>query len=252
MKIIILLLFFSALSAQELSVSDLSKLSGQRISNSQLDKIKSNLKEDKKNPEDINESIKTEIPAVKIIPPVLNKDDNRFFGYEYFQREISFFDNSPTPYDYKLGPGDEVILSIWGQQNLRETFVINKNGLIYYSNVGFINISNLTLDQAEKVLSEQLSSIYSSINDKDNPSKLMIQLGKLKSINIYFTGLISSPGVHLIHPFSDVFSAITQAGGVGQNGSLRNIKIIRNKKFYIQLIFIIFLLRVLMIFLILD
>lgn len=230
MKIIILLLFFSIVNAQQLSISDLSKLSGQRISNSQLEQIKSELQNNQNDSKKINQSVATEIPKVEITPPDSNLGNSPFFGYKYFERQISFFDNSPTPSDYRLGPGDEVMLSIWGQQNLRETFVITKDGLIFYNNIGFINISNLTLDEAEKVLSEELSSIYSSIKDKDNPTKLMVQLGKLKSINVYFTGLVSNPGVHLVHPFSDVFAAIIQAGGVSQDGSLRNINIIRNNK----------------------
>ena len=59
---------------------------------------------------------------------------------------------------------------------------------------------------------------------------MLLEVGQLKSINVYLTGQVSSPGIHLIHPFSNIFSALVQAGGINQNGSLRNIKIIRNNK----------------------
>ena len=63
----------------------------------------------------------------------------------------------------------------------------------------------------------ELESIYSTL-ENDN-TKLMIELGKIKSINVFFTGQIENPGINLIHPFSDVFSAIVQAGGINNDGS---------------------------------
>ena len=63
-----------------------------------------------------------------------------------------------------------------------------------------------------------------------NPTSLMIELGKLKSLNIYFSGEIAKPGVQLVHPFSDIFVALIQAGGVNIEGSLRNIQLIRDNR----------------------
>ncbi len=153
-----------------------------------------------------------------------------YFGYEYFYSDVNFFDNIPTPNDFKLGPGDEVVISLWGQTNSREKFIINKEGMIYYTNIGFINISNKTLQEAEVVLKNELSKIYSSLDDSEKSTSIMLELGKLKSINVFLTGQVESPGVHLIHPFSDVFTSIIQAGGVKKTGSLRQIKIIRADK----------------------
>ena len=208
----------------QVSMSDINKLS-----NEQLDLIRSELKQSNSinetdDTETILESVDIETEVSPLLPP------NEYFGYDYFKRNISFFDNIPTPSDFKLGPGDEIILSLWGETNLRLNFVINKEGLIYYENVGFINLSNKNLKQAEFLLVEKLSSIYSTLKDKDNPTKLMLELGKLKSINVYFSGQIENPGIHLIHPFSDIFSAIIQAGGVKNEGSLRKVQIIRSDK----------------------
>ena len=155
-------------------------------------------------------------------------DPSQYYGYEYFSRDINFFDNIPTPSNFRLGSGDEIILSLWGEKNSREKFIINKEGLIYYKNIGFINLSNKTLDEAEQLLVSKLSNIYSTLEEDKKSTELMLELGKLKSLNIYFSGGIKNPGIHLIHPFSDVFSAIVQAGGVKLGGSLRNIQIIRN------------------------
>ena len=221
---IIFILFLSTVFAQ-VSMSDINKLSNQ-----QLDKIKAELQTDTQAsivesivPEGLNMSSPVSITSTDIA--IVTGD---YFGYNYLRKDISFFDNIPTPADYKLGPGDEIIISLWGENNSRQNMTINKDGMIFYDNIGFINLSNKTLESAELVLTEELSRIYSTLKDKTNPTTLMLELGKLKSINIYFSGHIENPGINLIHPFSDIFSAIVQAGGVNDKGSLREVQLIRN------------------------
>ena len=219
-KIIIVLASFSLTFSQ--SIADL---------NSQLNKIKSDLQSNvvKKQAQSLDRV------DVESKPVVISKKNNKspnnvFFGYDYFRKDINFFDNIPTPADYKLGTGDEIVLSLWGEINSREKFVINKEGLIYFKNIGFINLSNKTIKEAEMLLTDKLAAIYSTLKDDQNTTKLMVELGKLKSLNIYFTGEVFQPGIELIHPFSDIFSALVQAGGINQKGSLRTIQLIRNKE----------------------
>ena len=221
-------IFFSFMSIvfSQVSVSDINKLS-----NSQLDLIKETLKSETELVEDKKSPLLLEAnPAPAKIESSPSVDTDVYFGYDYFKRDINFFDNVPTPADFKLGPGDEIIISLWGETNSREKLVINKDGLIYYKNIGFINISNKTLKQAESVLVEELSRVYSTLKDEDSPTKLMLELGKIKSINIYFSGQIEIPGINIIHPFSDIFSAIVQAGGVKKEGSLRKVQLIRDNE----------------------
>jgi protein involved in polysaccharide export with SLBB domain len=202
------------------------------LTNSELDLIKETLKTDA--PVDLGKdtSFQADLSPEKIIieSPPPKKIVNDYFGYDYFLRDISFFDNIPTPADFKLGSGDEVVISLWGQRNIQETFVLNKDGSFFYENIGFINLSNKTLEEAEELLTEVLSKTYSTLKDPNNSTKLKLSLGDLKSVNVFFTGHINNPGVHLIHPFSDIFSAIVQAGGVNNNGSLREVQLIRNNQ----------------------
>ena len=225
---IIFILFLSTIFAQ-VSVSDLN-----RLSNQELDAIRAELQSDAqlKNDTESVDSIVDNTPAPVSITPtdnIITKEED-YFGYYYLRKDISFFDNVPTPADYSLGPGDEIIISLWGENNSRENVTLNKDGMIYYENIGFINLSNKTLESAEILLKEELSRIYSTLKDANNPTTLMLELGQLKSINIYFSGHIENPGINLVHPFSDIFSAIVQAGGVNSNGSLRAVQLIRNNQ----------------------
>jgi len=223
-KYIIFSLLISAVFAQ-VSMSDIN-----RLSNQQLDAVKAELQANTK--ASIVESVPVasidESSAVSITSTAVALLTGDYFGYNYFKKDISFFDNIPTPADYRLGPGDEIIVSLWGETNFRKNMIINKDGMIFYNNIGYINLSNQTLESAELMLTEKLSRIYASLKDEDNPTQLMLSLGKLKSINIYFSGHVENPGINLVHPFSDIFSAIIQAGGINDKGSLREVQLIRN------------------------
>ena len=226
-NITIFLLFFGILNAQ-VSLSDVKKLG-----NKQLDELKEELLQSNSDTQNLKENLEESTDNTKPVNILVEETKNpleEYFGYDYFKADINFFDNIPTPSDFKLGPGDEIILSLWGEKNSREKFVISKDGLIYYENIGFINLSNKTIEEAESLLISELSTIYSTLKDSPNSTKLMIELGKLKSINVYFSGGVSQPGIRLIHPFSDIFVALVQAGGVNKEGSLRNIQLIRNGK----------------------
>ena len=220
-KYIIFLSFISVICAQ---------IPLSQLSNSQLDLIRDELSS-KPALSDTSSDIDIDATAPKTINIEAKPSTaSLYFGYNYLKKDINFFDNIPTPPDFKLGPGDEIILSLWGEINSRENFIINKEGLIYYENIGFINLSNKNLKEAEAVLVKELSRIYSTLKDKENQTKLMLELGKIKSINVYFSGQIANPGINIVHPFSDVFSAIVQAGGIKKSGSLRHIQVIRNNK----------------------
>ena len=209
----------------QVSMSDINK-----ISNQQLDLIREELKTNSMISTSDIDLLENAQPPIVEIEASKSKIQSDYFGYNYFKKDINFFDNTPTPSDFKLGPGDEIILSLWGETNLRENFVINKDGLIYYENIGFINLSNKTLEESESILTVELSRVYETLKEENNTTKLMLELGKIKSINVYFSGNIESPGINLIHPFSDIFSAIVQAGGITNDGTLREVQLIRNNK----------------------
>ena len=199
-----------------------------RLSNSQLDMLKEQIQQ---NPS-VVDSVPDNINSGPILEEVAvesfnsQNEESLNFGYEYFNKDMNFYDNIPIPSEFRLGPGDEIILSMWGETNSRENFVINRQGSIFYNNIGFINLNDKTIEQAELILKDRLSSIFSTINSDENSTQLMVEIGKLKSINVYISGETKSPGINLIHPFSDIFTILNQVG-IKETGSLRNIELIR-------------------------
>ena len=157
-------------------------------------------------------------------------EQSLYFGYKFFNTIDDFviFDNIPIPGDYRLGPGDQLSISIWGTTQLRSSHMINRDGDIFVDGIGQINLTGMTITTAEILLKERYSEVYSTIKGNKPATFLSLSLGQLKSNNISFVGEVNRPGVYAVHPFSDITTALLQAGGVDTVGSLRNIQVIRD------------------------
>jgi len=153
-----------------------------------------------------------------------------YVGYDIFtQRDtIPFWQNLPAPKNYQLGPGDEIIISLWGESNGHEEKIINRQGQIFIEKIGVLNLGGKSIEDAHKYITAKYSKIYATLSSKTPKSFLDVTLGELKSVNVHFVGFVNIPGVHLIHPFSNVVTGLAQAGGVDINGSLRQIQVIRD------------------------
>ncbi len=155
-----------------------------------------------------------------------------FIGYEFFTKRdtIAFWQNLPISKKYTLGPGDEVIIALWGESNSYNTETINRDGQIFIENIGILNLGGKSLDGAKEYIISRYSRVYSTLIGQSPKSFIDLTLGELKSINVHFVGFVNIPGVHMIHPFSNVITGLIQAGGVDNRGTLRDITIIRNDK----------------------
>ena len=150
----------------------------EQLSNNQIDTIKEELKSNSVSgsvSDSIIEDVENNLADVNLTP-VKKEKILENFGYSYFQRSVNFFDNIPVPTEFRIGPGDELILSIWGETNVRKKFVINRDGSFFYENIGFINLNNKTLEEAESILSDRLSQIYSTINNDIKPTKAFVRV----------------------------------------------------------------------------
>jgi len=164
-------------------------------------------------------------------PVKLEEDsDLKHFGYDFFTRRdtVAFWENLPTPANYLLGPGDELVISLWGETQLRETHTISREGKIYDEKVGLLNLIGKSISEAREYLHDQYSRIYATLKGKKATTFIDVSLGELRSINVNFVGQVKYPGVYPVHPFSTVITGLIQAGAVDTTGSLRNIKIKRD------------------------
>lgn len=155
------------------------------------------------------------------------------FGHRIFQNKDVAFEasyNLPTPANYKLGPGDEVAIDIWGaaQSNIQET--ISPDGNIYVENLGPVHLSGLTVAQANKYLKEQFGQIYSGINGDEPNSSIRLSLAQNRTIQVHVMGEVENPGTYTMSSFATIFNALYQAGGVSEYGTLREVKVYREDK----------------------
>ena len=156
----------------------------------------------------------------------------KHYGYDFFTRRdtVAFWENLPTPANYLLGPGDELVISLWGETQLRETYTISRDGKIYDKKVGLLNLTGKSIRDARDYLKDQYGRIYATLKDNKATTFMDVSLGELQSINVNFVGQVKYPGVYPIHPFSTVITGLIQAGGVDTTGSLRAIQVKRDGK----------------------
>lgn len=167
----------------------------------------------------------------------LKKDTLRvkkpIYGHNVFRnRNLSFEpnENMATPENYVLGPGDEVIIDIYGVNEASIVQTITPEGVINVSQIGPISLSGLTIKQASDKIRKNLSRIYAEISSPG--SGISVTLGSIRSIQINVLGEVNVPGTYRLSAFTTLFNAIYRAGGVTEVGSLRNVKIMRGGKEY--------------------
>lgn len=159
------------------------------------------------------------------------KAEKDIFGRNIFNNKNLTFapsQNLATPANYKLGPGDEVIIDIWGanENTIRQT--ISPDGYISVENLGLVYLNGKTIKEADNYLRKELNKIYSGITEENPTSEIKVTLGQIRTIQINVMGEVELPGTYALSSLSTVFHALYKAGGVNELGSLRNIQLMRN------------------------
>ncbi len=160
-----------------------------------------------------------------------NVSARQIYGHKVFNSKALTFEpneNLATPQNYRLGPGDEVIIDIWGtaEDHLRQT--ISPEGSIMISQIGPVYLNGLTINDANKHIRSAFSKKYAGIEGAD--TDVQVTLGQVRSIQVDILGEVATPGTFRLSPFSSVFHALYRAGGINDIGSLRNVQVLRNGK----------------------
>jgi protein involved in polysaccharide export with SLBB domain len=176
--------------------------------------------------------VTTEIPVPsrlfdELFEPI---DEIRVFGFDLFRRESLSFEpslNIPTPANYQLGPGDEIIIEVWGASQQSYRPIVTPEGHISISNIGPVMVSGMTVEKASDLIKSRLSGIYSGMRTANPNTWAQVSLGNVRSIKVTVSGDAYMPGTYTLPAFATAFNALYYAGGPSESGSFREIRVIR-------------------------
>ena len=157
-------------------------------------------------------------------------DSLQIFGHDIFYGNDLTFEpneNLATPETYQLGPGDELLIEIFGYSEGSYSKTISPEGTINISQIGQVQLGGLTIKEAKEKLRRALVSKYASVGGSRPNSTISITLRNIRTIQVNVMGEVEMPGTFRLSPFATVFNALYNAGGVTDEGSLRAIKVIR-------------------------
>lgn len=174
------------------------------------------------------DNVKTEMAGVKEI----NESGIRVFGRNIFTNRNLTFEpslNMPTPQNYRLGPGDQLVIEVWGASEANITQKVSPEGYINIPQVGPVNVNGLTVQAATNLIKGRLSKIYAGMGSTnvDLSTNAKVSLGQIRTIQVNIMGEVVNPGTYAISSFSTAFHALYKAGGVSSLGTLRGIRVIR-------------------------
>ena len=155
-----------------------------------------------------------------------SQDNNSVYGRELFNNKLLTFQpamNIPTPADYILGPGDQVIIDIWGASQKSINGKISPEGSIVIEGAGPVKLAGLTVSEANDRVKEMMNEFYGG-------SSVALSLGGFRSVKVEIVGDVVAPGSYTLSAFSTIFNALYMAGGISELGTLRNIVLYRNGK----------------------
>lgn len=148
------------------------------------------------------------------------------FGSALFSRTPSTFapvDRVPVPANYIVGPGDEILLRVWGQINLDTSLTVDRNGSVFIPQVGEFRIAGIEAQHLRNFLKAQLERVYRNFD-------LTATLGQLRSLQIYVTGAARRPGSYTIGSLSTLVSAVFASGGPSLSGTMRRVELRRGQQ----------------------
>ncbi len=169
------------------------------------------------------------VDSIALLEQILKQremEKKKIYGHDIFNTKDLTFEpimNIATPQNYHLGPGDAVIIDIYGASQKTVQATVSPDGEVTIEGFGPVQVSGLTIEQANARVRSQLGGRYSS-------SKIKLSLGQTRTISVNVMGEVKNPGTYTLSAFASVFHALYMAGGVNDLGTLRDIKVYRNNR----------------------
>ncbi len=156
---------------------------------------------------------------------------SKIFGADLFRNTRLTFEPNlrmATPQNYVIGPDDELLIDIYGYSEASYKLTVSPEGNINVPYVGVIPVAGMTIEQATSRIKSRLSSIYSGL--RSGNTSVSIAIGNIRSIKVILTGEIAKPGTYTLPSLATSFNALYASGGPTENGSFRQINVIRGGK----------------------
>ena len=165
--------------------------------------------------------------------PNVSLKNKRIFGYELFNQDYLTFEptvNIAVPSDYVLGIGDEVVIQVWGSSQQTYQLKVGPDGNITIPDLGPVNVANLNFSDAKQLITKRLTAIYNGMSGSDPNTFANVSISSLRSIKVNVIGDAIMPGTYTLPATASAFNALYMSGGPNENGSFRNIRVIRDNK----------------------
>jgi protein involved in polysaccharide export with SLBB domain len=159
------------------------------------------------------------------------KSSSKVFGAELFQEASPIFAPNlsiATPLNYRVGPGDELLLEVFGTNVFSQKAQVSREGFVNVRYAGLVNVNGITIEEVANLLKSRLSKYLPSL--ATGASRLQVNLGNIRSINVSVVGAVKKPGTLTLPSLATLFNALYATGGPLENGSFRNIELIRGNK----------------------
>ncbi|MBW8686437.1 SLBB domain-containing protein [Chitinophaga rhizophila] len=155
----------------------------------------------------------------------------RIFGMELFNTQNLTFEPNlrmATPANYKIATDDEIIIDVYGYSEVQHSLKVTPEGYIRIPYVGPVYVNGLTMTEAKNRITTQLSTIYPGI--RSGNTNVQVSLGNIRSIKVIMIGEVVRPGTYTLPSLATVANALYVSGGPNENGSLRNVEVVRGGK----------------------
>lgn len=175
-------------------------------------------------------------PSSRIIGPITTKTDFELFAEDAAGRSLPVYgrslfdevpstfaplDHIPVPANYVIGPGDELLIQVWGRIDLKSRTTVDRDGQISLPKVGTLSVAGLRYEQLEGYLRSSIANLYKDF-------ELNVTLGRLRSIQVYVFGSARQPGAYTVSSLSTLVNGLFDSGGPSATGTMRHIQLLRN------------------------